>query len=489
VGYDVLNNSLLTTAEYEVEFFTKTGVVDYSMFWKMSNITTGELLVDSSEIYTLGETSVSQVVTEGFITRVEDITATIGQFDYQPESSVWYDPIDPELDTVFSTGVYYVGTDIPQGRNIPTFGINVPANRCDYISADRLRRVELRFGAPDAGKAYRYINNFIKFPQIANNYTYALAITGSDTVVAGSNYPIGNWDAANDRPFGFVDVPFTAWVVDDRYDEEYQLAVGFIEKRGPTNLNPQGNPDGIWDPSDSLKGSGEAIVIFDSPYDPEGGQIEYTGGDFETPTGTETVYSVLIKPTGFNEIPEDAIGITEEQRAIFNSSWFNAMYVVGLQRQNENTFFTEGDVYTVNLDVYPYTDADVYQFSINGNTIDENDERELWERVNVYPNPLYGFNTLTSHNTNTPDEPFVTFINLPEEVTIKIYSLSGTLLRTLTTNDKSTSTSPFLRWDLTNESGLRMASGMYLAIVSSGSYEDKILKFALIMPQKQIQRF
>jgi flagellar hook assembly protein FlgD len=102
---------------------------------------------------------------------------------------------------------------------------------------------------------------------------------------------------------------------------------------------------------------------------------------------------------------------------------------------------------------------------------------------------LYGFNTLTSHNTNTPDEPFVTFINLPEEVTVKIYSLSGTLLRTLTTNDKSTSTSPFLRWDLKNESGLRMASGMYLAIVSSGSYEDKILKFALIMPQKQIQRF
>jgi hypothetical protein len=165
------------------------------------------------------------------------------------------------------------------------------------------------------------------------------------------------------------------------------------------------------------------------------------------------------------------------------------MYVVGLQKENEEMFFSEGDVYTINLDVYPYTDADAYQFSINGNTIDENDERELWERVNVFPNPLYGFNTLTSFESNTPDEPYVTFINLPEEVTIRIYSLSGTLLRTLNTDDKTSPVSPFLRWDLQNESGLRAASGMYLAIVSSGNYEDKILKFAIILPQKQIQRF
>ncbi|RKZ00574.1 MAG: hypothetical protein DRQ13_00110 [Ignavibacteriae bacterium] len=489
VGYDVLENSALQNAEYEVEFFTNTESEDYAMFWKMRNISTGTLLVDSSETYTLGETSVSQVITEGFITRVEDITTTIGQFDYQPESSVWYEPTNTELDTVFSTGVYYVGTDIPQGRAINTFGTGSSVNQSEYISADRLRKVELRFGAPNSGKAYRYINNYIGFPQRANNYTFASAITGADTVVAGGNFPIGNWDVANDRPFGFVDVPFTAWVVDERYDEEYQLAVGFVEKR-TTELNPQGNPDGIWDPADSLKGSGEVIIIFDSPYDPEGGHMELSGGDFETPGGTETVWSVLLKLNfGFDEIPADAVGITDEQRAIFNSSWFNAMYVVGLQRENENAFFTEGDVYTINLDVYPYTEADLYRFSINGNTITSDDERELWENVNVYPNPLYGFNTLTSHVTSTPDEPIITFTNLPEEVTVKIYALSGTLLRTLTTEDKSSPTSPFIRWDLQNDSGLRVASGMYLAIVSNPNFGDKVLKFAIIMPQKQIQRF
>jgi flagellar hook assembly protein FlgD len=101
---------------------------------------------------------------------------------------------------------------------------------------------------------------------------------------------------------------------------------------------------------------------------------------------------------------------------------------------------------------------------------------------------LFGYNTLSNYYSNTPDEPFVTFTNLPEQVTINIYSLSGTLLRTLTIDDKDSPTSPFLRWDLQNESGLRVASGMYLAIVTS-EYGDKVLKFAIIMPQKQIQRF
>ena len=64
--------------------------------------------------------------------------------------------------------------------------------------------------------------------------------------------------------------------------------------------------------------------------------------------------------------------------------------------------------------------------------------------VNVYPNPLYGYNELSSYYTNTPDEPYVTFTNLPEQITVKIYSLSGSLLRTLTTDDKASPTSPFL---------------------------------------------
>ena len=218
--------------------------------------------------------------------------------------------------------------------------------------------------------------------------------------------------------------------------------------------------------------------------------IEFTGGAFSTPGGEEFVWADLSKISGSaKRVPEDATNITEEQRAIFNSQWFNTLYVVGLQKDT-SAFYTDGDILTIPVGVYPYTEESVYQFqTTQGGGLTEDEERELFKKVNVYPNPLYGFNVATSYTNSPSDQPFVTFSNLPEEITVRVYSLSGQLLRTLTQADKSSPTSPFLRWDLQNESGLRVASGLYLAIVSSPKYGEKVLKFSIIMPEKQIQKF
>jgi hypothetical protein len=490
VGYDVINIDELTSSQYEVTFFKDTESALYKMFWKITNTTTDSVLIERSDVYSYGQTSVSDTIREGFIPRVEDITATIGTAEYQPSSAVWYDDFSR---TGNGTGTFYVGNDLTENAiNVgrpPLF----PGQKCNQISADKMRRVELRFGSP--GKAYRYINGYKGSAlQSENTFAFASAIGPTDTVSVGTfvRGPVGNWDLENDRANGWVDVPFTAWLIDPGFsNDEIQLAVGFLErrKRGP-NFN-NGNPDGIWDPTDSLRASGEYIFIFNSPYDPNGAQIEFTGGDFSTPGGPVTVWSDLLKASPLaGDIPPDATGVTEEQRLIFDSPYFNSMYTVGLQKQNVNSFYTAGDKLIIPLSVYPYTEEDVYQFTLTADkTISEEDEKALWEKVNVYPNPLFGYNTLSNYYSNTPDEPFVTFTNLPEQVTIKIYSLSGTLLRTLTTDDKDSPTSPFLRWDLENESELRIASGMYLGIVSSPIYGDKVLKFAIIMPQKQIQRF
>ncbi len=479
VGFDVINNEALTGDTYEVTFFKNTESTPYSMYWTLKNISTGEPL-DTSLAYTYGDTYINQKVTEGFITKVEEQNAAIGDVTYAPDGAEWY----ADFDSANSTGVWYVGKDlIPTGDNPAPF---TNSNRSTYLSNDKLRKVEIRFGAEGVGKAYRYINGYIKIPA-TNSYTFASAISSSDTVNKGV---IGMWDEVNNRPMGFVDVPFTAWVVDERYNEEYQLAVGFIEARN-TSKYPDGNPDGKWDPSTSVKESGEMIVIFNAPYDNTGGQIELTGGEFQTTGGPVVVWSDLVRViNNLPKIPEDAQGITDEQRDIFASPWLSTMYLVGLERSDESAWFTAGDVLTIPLEVYPYTEDDVYQFTtLDGTTLTEEEERALWEKVNVYPNPLFGYNTLSNYYSSTPDEPFVTFTNLPEQVTVKIYSLSGVLLRTIGTEDKDLPSSPFLRWNLQNESGLRVASGMYLAIVSSPKYGDKVLKFAIIMPQKQIQRF
>lgn len=494
VGYDVIYNEELTGDTYEVTFFKDSSSAQYSMFWKLQNLTTGTILQDSSKSYTYGSQAINQNITDGFITKVERQNATIGGWDYNPPSGVWYNFTGSPIDSLRSRGVWYMGTDFifPGESRLPhPFDQVTPPNRSTYITSDKLRKVEIRFGEEGVGKAYRYINGYKRYsiPQPANRtFPYALRINSSDTTGKG---PIGLWDDANDRPFGFVDVPFTAWVVDEQHGEEYQLAVGFIEA-SPVSANFRlGNPDGKWDPGTSVIETGEYLIIFDSPYDPDGNQIELTGGDFQTGSGTETIWADIARWfTNLPNIPDDAQGITEEQKAIFASPWLSAMYVLGLVRVEENSWFTPGDILTIPVEVYPYTTEDAYQFStLEGTTVTEDDERARWDKVNVYPNPLYGYNNLSNYYSNTPDEPFVTFTNLPEEVTVKIYSLSGTLLRTLGTQDKDAPTSPYLRWDLENETALRVASGMYLAIVSSPKYGDKVLKFAIIMPQKQIQRF
>ncbi|HCY76179.1 MAG TPA: hypothetical protein DHV28_09685 [Ignavibacteriales bacterium] len=479
VTYDVVDQAALKNNEYQVSFFKNDATVSYNMFWQLKNLTTGEVLVDSGDYYLYNQpNNVTQQLTEGFITKIEADTAKLGTPIYSPSSSVWYDAFS----TADATGVYYVGNDIPDGKAV--FGFR---NRTsDYISADRLRKVELRFGT--TGKAYRYLNNYIGNTNLqrVNAYSFAGAVTAADTVGKGT---VGNWNTVDDRANGFVDVPFTAWVVDEKFPgDQRQLAVGFVERRKVATF-PNGNPDGNWDPTDSLNLSGEVIIIFDAAYDPNGNQIEYTGGVFDTPGGPVTVWSDLLRSTsGLQPIPADAIDITDQQKEIFLSPWFNALYVVGLQRKDAGSFYSNGDKLTIPVSVYPYTSDDVYKFTVNKDILSEDQAKGLFSKVNVFPNPLYGYNPYTAYNNLAADDPFVTFSNLPnEEITIKIYSLSGILLRTLVKDPNSTS--PFLNWNLQNESGLRVASGLYLAIVSSPTFGDKVLKFSLIMPQKQLPRF
>ncbi|MCX8056733.1 MAG: T9SS type A sorting domain-containing protein, partial [Ignavibacteria bacterium] len=73
----------------------------------------------------------------------------------------------------------------------------------------------------------------------------------------------------------------------------------------------------------------------------------------------------------------------------------------------------------------------------------------------------------------------ITFSNLPEEVTIKIYSLSGILVKTLTENDKESFASPFLNWNLRNEDGKKVADGVYIAHIKT-KFGEKVLKFSVV---------
>ncbi|MBV6511238.1 MAG: hypothetical protein FMNOHCHN_00717 [Ignavibacteriaceae bacterium] len=465
-----VNNSELTGDTYTVSFKADTTTIPYSASYSLTNNRTGTVLISDSKAYNFDSTNYAGKLTEGFVLKVKDVAPTVStdaQQTYTPAANKWF--VDLNLLTA-SLGAVYSGRDIAGVGGSATLG-----NRQSTITkANRLRAIEVRFGQP--GKAYRYMNGFVGTSALSrrNSFKYAAGLNGTD-VLPSRGGAMGQFGV------GFVDVPFQVWVKDSVYGEERQLAVGFVEKSA--NL-PGGNPDGNWFPGTDVTQSLEAIIVFDANYDASGSQIEYTGGVF----GSDSAWADI---RGY-QFPASATTVTDEQKRIAASPLFNAMYVISLSALTATSTFTAGDVFRVPVGTYPYTDADSYTFSTKqGGALTDAEQKDLFNKVNVYPNPLFAFNPETSYNSQAySDDPFVTFTNLPEEVTVKIFTVSGALVRTLTQADKLDGVgSPFLRWDLENENGLRVASGMYLAIVSSPGFGEKILKFGVILPQKQLQRY
>ena len=78
---------------------------------------------------------------------------------------------------------------------------------------------------------------------------------------------------------------------------------------------------------------------------------------------------------------------------------------------------------------------DKYSLKIkNSKTSEEN--KEQFEKINVYPNPFFADNPLSSYYGSSND-PFITFSHLPKEASIKIYTLGGILVRSIVKDNLS----------------------------------------------------
>jgi hypothetical protein len=101
---------------------------------------------------------------------------------------------------------------------------------------------------------------------------------------------------------------------------------------------------------------------------------------------------------------------------------------------------------------------------------DTTNRSNLLSRIYAVPNPYYGY---SGYETNRFDTK-VRIINLPAQATIYIYALDGSLIRTLTKNDPTTS---YIDWDIRNTVGLPIASGMYLMDVKANGIGETIVKW------------
>lgn len=97
--------------------------------------------------------------------------------------------------------------------------------------------------------------------------------------------------------------------------------------------------------------------------------------------------------------------------------------------------------------------------------------------INVVPNPYYAY---SNYETDRLDNR-IKIVNLPDECTVKIYTVSGTLVRTFTKDDSRVTS---IDWDLTNGAGIPIAGGLYLIHVDVPSIDrERILKwFGVVRP-------
>ncbi|HRE74928.1 MAG TPA: T9SS type A sorting domain-containing protein [Flavobacteriales bacterium] len=101
--------------------------------------------------------------------------------------------------------------------------------------------------------------------------------------------------------------------------------------------------------------------------------------------------------------------------------------------------------------------------------------------INIVPNPYYAVSDYETGRLDTR----VKVTNLPERATVRIYNVSGQLIRTYTKDSPLTS----LDWDLKNQAGIPIASGIYIVHVEVPEVGEKILKWFGAMRPPDLQNF
>jgi hypothetical protein len=89
--------------------------------------------------------------------------------------------------------------------------------------------------------------------------------------------------------------------------------------------------------------------------------------------------------------------------------------------------------------------------------------------IRAVPNPYYAY---SAYETDQLDNR-IKITNLPEECTVSIYTVNGTLVRRFKKDDSNT----YLEWDLKNYSGIPIAGGVYIIHVNAPGIGEKTIKW------------
>lgn len=128
----------------------------------------------------------------------------------------------------------------------------------------------------------------------------------------------------------------------------------------------------------------------------------------------------------------------------------------------------------------PYYTGDYFTFSTTASKVDNSTAKNALDKIGVVPNPYISANAWERRNLNQTGrgERRLDFINLPAQCEIRIYTLNGALIKTLTKD--SSPTDGAISWNLVTDDGMDIAYGIYIYHVDAPNIGEKIGKFAII---------
>lgn len=168
---------------------------------------------------------------------------------------------------------------------------------------------------------------------------------------------------------------------------------------------------------------------------------------------------------------------------MFNSPYTGWLWIFRVGSSNyysnvsSGSQYSPGDVVQLSF-THPIGDeGDHYRFIAQqpGDLTDKDVLEAQLDRINVFPNPYFGVHDEEQNNR------FVTISGLPRAGGIvRIFTLAGDLVRKIEHAETQAADTPFEYWDLRNELGEPVASGMYILHVDIPNIGHRVLKLAVM---------
>lgn len=138
-----------------------------------------------------------------------------------------------------------------------------------------------------------------------------------------------------------------------------------------------------------------------------------------------------------------------------------------------------GDEYLIFIN-RPFYQGDYFQFSTRASRTDLAVAKESLSKIKVVPNPYIGTAAWEPRNLygSGRGQRKIDFIHLPAVCTIRIFTVSGVLVKTLYHNNPVEDGAH--SWDLMTEDGMEVAFGVYVYHVDAPGLGSYVNKFAVI---------